>query len=413
MPARLAVRSFFVLSESSAAIVAATAPVVAEHAEAITRCFYPRMFQAHPELLRIFNTAHQATGEQPKALALSVVAYAGHLLDPRADLQPMIDRIVHRHVSLGIRPEHYPIVGHHLLAAVGEVLGEAVTPEVAAAWDEVYWLFAVELIAAEARLYVEAAADPATPWRRWTVVERIEETADVVSLRLIPADGGAVPRLAAGQYVSVAVDLPGGERQARQYSVSSARPDVLQISVKRVDGGEDAPAGLVSQELHRHATVGTELELGPIAGDVTLAGGDGPVALISAGIGSTPLVAMLESLADRASEQEILVAHADRAPSAHAMRGAQEAAVRRLPNVSLHRWYEDGADEASRTGLMDLSPLEISPETTAYLCGPLPFMRAARTQLLQAGVPAERIHYEVFGPDVWIAQSAQPEAVAA
>lgn len=401
------------LSESSAAIVSATAPVVADHAEAITRCFYPRMFEAHPELLRIFNTAHQATGEQPRALALSVVAYAGHLLDPRADLQPMVDRIVHRHVSLGIRPEHYPIVGHHLLAAVGEVLGDAVTPEVAAAWDEVYWLFAVELIAAEARLYAQADADPATPWRRWSVVERIQETDDVVSLRLVPADGGALPQIAAGQYVSVAVDLPDGARQARQYSVSSANGAAVQLSVKRVDASEGAPEGLVSQYLHHHATVGTQLELGPFAGDVTLAEGDGPIALISAGIGITPLVAMLETLADRETTQDVLVAHADRAPRAHALRAAQERAVRRLPNASLHRWYEEDSGDLGQPGRMDLSALDIAPETTAYLCGPLPFMRAARTQLMQAGVPAEHIHYEVFGPDVWVAQATEATPVPA
>jgi len=73
-----------VLSSSSAAIVAATAPVVASHADEITRCFYPKLFEADPELLGVFNAAHQATGDQPRALAASVVAYALHLLDPSA-----------------------------------------------------------------------------------------------------------------------------------------------------------------------------------------------------------------------------------------------------------------------------------------------------------------------------------------
>ncbi len=402
------------LSQSSAAIVAATAPVVAEHAGAITKVFYPKMFAAHPELLRVFNTAHQATGEQPKALAGSVVAYAVNLLDPGArDLEPMLDRIVHRHVSLGIRPDQYPIVGKYLLEAVGEVLGSAVTAEVAAAWDEVYWLFALELVAAEARLYAQVAADPASPWRSWTVVERIDETPDVMTLRLRPQDGEPLPPAAAGQYFSVAVDLPDGEHQARQYSVSSAPGDVLQLTIKRVDAEDDAPAGRVSNYLHAEAKVGSVLELGPVAGDVTILPGDGPIALVSAGIGITPMVSMLEALANERSERRIVVAHADREPATHALRDAQATAADRLSGATLHRWYEDNADDASVTGLMDLSEIDISPATTAYLCGPLPFMRVVRRQLLDAGVLSERIHYEVFGPDVWAGAPTDEEAETA
>lgn len=403
------------LTERSAVVVAATAPVVAEHADAITKCFYPKLFAADPELLRVFNTAHQATGEQPKALAASVVAYAVHLLDPGArDLRPMLDRIVHRHVSLGIRPEQYPIVGRYLLEAVAEVLGDAVTAEVAAAWDEVYWLFAIELITAETRLYAQADADPGSPWTRWVVAERVDETDDVMTLRLTPEDGSAPPAAKAGQYVSVAVNLPESARQARQYSVSSSNTDALQITIKRIDadGDGDAPAGLVSSHLHAHATSSSVLELGPVAGDVTLLPGDGPVALISAGIGITPMLAMLESLADDASSRRIVAAHADRSPRTHAMRSAQTGATDRLANATLHTWYEQDADADALPGRMDLTDVDIDPSSIAYLCGPLPFMRGVRLQLLQAGVQPERILYEVFGPDVWAGETAEEESAA-
>src|SRR6188472_1783801 len=124
------------LSDRSAAVVAATASVVAAHAEQITARFYPRMFTEHPELLRVFNLGNQATGEQSRALAASVVAYAVHLIDPAApSFAHVLRRIAYKHVSLGIRPEQYTIVGRHLMAAVGEVLGDAVTAEVASAWD--------------------------------------------------------------------------------------------------------------------------------------------------------------------------------------------------------------------------------------------------------------------------------------
>ena len=187
------------LSDKSLAVVQATAPVVAAHADEITAHFYPRMFTAHPELLRVFNQGNQATGEQSKALAGSVVAYAVQLIDPEAPpFDHVMRRIAYKHVSLGIRPEQYTIVGEHLLASVGEVLGDAVTPEIAAAWSEVYWLFALQLVAEEARLYQEASVDPSQPTRPYRVVRRIEETADVISLVLEPADGGPLPAIAPG-----------------------------------------------------------------------------------------------------------------------------------------------------------------------------------------------------------------------
>ena len=120
------------LSPESTAIVTATAGVVAENSVEITKRFYPHMFAAHPELMRVFNKANQAIGEQPQALAASVVAFAVNLIDPDApDFGPVMRRIAHKHVSLGIKSYEYPIVGHHLMWAVGDVLGDAVTPEVA------------------------------------------------------------------------------------------------------------------------------------------------------------------------------------------------------------------------------------------------------------------------------------------
>src|SRR5688500_19906464 len=105
------------------------------------------MFAAHPELLRVFNQGNQATGEQSRALAASVVAYAVQLIDPNApSFGHVLRRIAHKHISLGIRPEQYTIVAHHLLAAVGEVLGDAVTGEVAEDWDEAYVLVTRHLI---------------------------------------------------------------------------------------------------------------------------------------------------------------------------------------------------------------------------------------------------------------------------
>src|SRR4051812_36174315 len=149
------------LSGRSAAVVRATAGVVAAHAEEITARFYPRMFAEHPELLRVFNQGNQATGEQSRALAASVVAYAVQLIDPTApSFSHVMTRIAYKHLSWATRPEQYPIAGPPLLAAVGEVLGDAATAEIAGAGKEVFGFFAAHLIGKEARLYQQAGVDP-------------------------------------------------------------------------------------------------------------------------------------------------------------------------------------------------------------------------------------------------------------
>jgi nitric oxide dioxygenase len=400
------------LSPQSEAVVKATAAVVAQHAEQITGCFYPRMFAAQPELLRVFNQGNQATGEQSRALAASVVAYAVQLIDPDAPpFHHVMQRIAHKHISLGIRPEQYTIVGHHLLAAVGEVLGDAVTPEIASAWDEVYWLFATQLIAEEARLYQQAGVDPARPVRPYRVVRSIEETQDVVSLVLEPADGGELPQIAPGQYVSVFVDLPDGNRQPRQYTVSStAMGTRLQISVQRVKGANGAPDGLVSSFLHDQVAVGDLLDVSAPAGDFFVQSSNGPLLLASAGAGITTVLPIVELIARTQPQRKVIVAHADRTAQDHALRDTVLHVGRQIDDFTAYTWYErvDPADHRSKQGFMDLSEVPLPEDVQVFTCGPLPFMRLVRSTLLARGVPASRIRYEVFGPDLW-ADQVPPE----
>ncbi|MFI5488343.1 globin domain-containing protein [Micromonospora echinaurantiaca] len=402
-------RRQLVLTESSAAVVTATLPAVQAHGEAITRRFYQRMFDAHPELLDLFNRGNQATGAQQAALAGAVVAYAEHLTGgSTVPWGPILDRIAHKHASLGITATQYTIVGRHLLAAVGEVLGDAVTPAVAAAWDEVYWLLACELIAREARLYTLAGlGEGESVWRDWRVADKVRETPDVVSFALVPVDGGAVPTFTPGQYTSVAVDLDGGRgQQIRQYSLSG-RPgaDHWRITVKRVRGIDGAPDGMVSTFLHQQVTVGDTLRLSPPFGEVSAVAGSGPLLLVSAGIGLTPAMAALEHLAATEPHRPVTLVHADRAGTAHAFRGELPRLHAALPNLRTTLWYEEvsDADLAGPTaevagGLVDPEMIPLSPDAHVHLCGPLPFMNVVRGGLLRRGVPVDRIAYEVFGP---------------
>ncbi|MFF2545647.1 globin domain-containing protein [Kitasatospora sp. NPDC058063] len=390
------------LSAKSAEVIEATLPVVGAAIGDITPRFYDRMFAAHPELLRdLFNRGNQANGSQREALAGSIAAFATALIanpDQRPDA--MLARIAHKHVSVGIADDQYKIVHEHLFAAIVEVLGEAVTPEVAAAWDEVYWLMANALIAVEDRLRAEVAAggDPADLWRPYTVVARVQETEAVTTYLVRPADGRPVPAFRPGQYVSVRTELADGAHQIRQYSLSGGADGALRFSVKREDGGE------VSGHLHDHLKAGDPIDLAPPLGDIALADGDGPVLLASAGIGNTPMTAMLDHLATTGSTRRIVSVHGDRDQLSHAFRAELARLTGTLPNATSHVFYEQPLGEwpAERTGLVDLSTVEVPVGTTAYLCGPLPFLRAVREQLLTAGVPAADIHYEVFGPDLWL-----------
>ncbi|GGL92215.1 hemin transporter [Streptomyces fumigatiscleroticus] len=395
------------LSEQSTPVIRETLPVVGAAIQEITERFYGKLFDAHPELLRdLFNRGNQANGEQQKALAGSIAAFAGILLE-RPDARPdaMLARIANKHASLGITSDQYKVVHTHLFAAIVDVLGDAVTPEVAAAWDEVYWLMANALIAIETGLYRQAGAAEGDVWQQMVIVDRRQETPDVVSFTLKYADGRPAGAFRPGQYVSVQVGLPDGAHQIRQYSLSCApgRPE-WRITVKRVHD-ETRPEGEVSTWLHRNARVGDVLTVSAPFGDLTLVDGDGPLLLASAGIGSTPMLGMLNHLAATGSTRAVTVVHADRGPADHAHREELRQLVQALPNATLHLWYENPGDQApeAATGQVDIDAIDLPENTTAYLCGPLPFMRAVRGDLLRRGLPAQDIHYEVFGPDLWLA----------
>ena len=393
------------LSPKSAGTVEATLPAVGGAIGEITELFYDKLFAAHPELLRdLFNRGNQANGSQRQALAGAIAAFASALVaqpDQRPDA--MLARIAHKHASLGITADQYRVVHQHLFDAIAEVLGDAVTPEVAAAWDEVYWLMANALIAIEQRLYDEAGTSQGAVWREYHVVARFQETEDVATFVVRPADGAPAPSAAPGQYVSVQAQLPDGAHQIRQYSLSGHPDGALQFSVKRVGG---APAGEVSNHLHDEIRAGATLRISAPFGDVVLDGGDGPVLFASAGIGATPMIGMLSHLAATGSARTVVAVHGDRDQFSHPFRADLAQLGHKLPNASVHVFYEQPVGDwpADRTGLVDLSTMEIPAGTTAYLCGPLPFLRSVRTQLLQAGVPAADIHYEVFGPDLWLGQ---------
>ena len=397
------------LSDTSRPVIEATLPVVGEHIGEIARRFYAHMFSEKPELLDgLFNRGNQAGGKQQLALAGSVAAFAGYLVNKPDELPDhLLSRISHKHVSLGLRPEQYGVVHNHLMWAIGDVLGEAVTAEVAAAWDEVYWLMANVLINAERELYSAADLAPEDVWRTWRVVRKVRETDDVVTFVVERTDDRDVLPSLPGQYVSLKALMPDGVRQPRQYSLTRADDGRhRQFSVKRVHG-QSTPDGEVSNLLHSTVEVGDEVLLSAPFGDVVLQSSVRPVVFASAGIGITPMAGMISHLAQSASLRQVTLLHAENSAASFALRDQVQADLAKLSRASSLTWFlepsGDAQPDSEFTGFMDLSAVDLPADAEYYLCGPLPFMQAVRSSLIARGVPPRDIQYEVFGPDLWLA----------
>ena len=139
-------------------IIKACVPALDAHGLDITQEMYKRLL-SNPDIRDLFNMSHQKDGEQPKALALAVLAYARNI-DNLGALGGMVERIAEKHVGLNILPKHYPYVADALLGAIAQVLGDAATPEILEAWGKAYWFLADILMGREKQIYEEHAATP-------------------------------------------------------------------------------------------------------------------------------------------------------------------------------------------------------------------------------------------------------------
>ncbi len=236
--------------------------------------------------------------------------------------------------------------------------------------------------------------------RSLRLVEKIRESADVSSFWLEARDGGALPPFEAGQHLPVELDVPGvAEKVRRSWSLSgNPAGSRYRITVKR------EPEGLASRHLHDRLEPGALLAAGLPAGDFTLQCRRCPVALVSAGVGLTPLVSMLHAVAAEAGEGPVWFVHGARDGRHHSL--SQE--VRRLaatrPGIRVHTRYsrpladDTGHDDVGRVDGALLERLVAASEAHYYLCGPPSFLADLVDDLERRGVPAGHIHCESFGP---------------
>jgi nitric oxide dioxygenase len=268
-----------------------------------------------------------------------------------------------------------------------DVLGEAVTAEVAAAWDEVYWLMANMLINKERGLYNAVRLSPDTIWRTWKVAERIQETDDVATFVVERVDEREVKPSLPGQYVTLKMRMPDAIHPPRQYSLTRADDGQRrQFSVKRVHG-LDTPDGEVSNLLHDTVGVGDEVVLSAPFGDVVLEYSDRPLVLASAGIGITPMAGMLSHLVKSGSQRQVMFLHAANSPDSFALRSQVSEDLQKLSDASLVTWYAEQSDstqvaDGELVGFMDVTAVELPLDAEYYLCGPLVFMQSVRSALI-------------------------------
>ena len=398
------------LSPATIALVKATVPALAEHGKAITLAMYARLFE--DEAVRVlFNHSNQGeNGTQIHALSAAILGYAQNIENVGA-LASIVERIAQKHIGYHILPEHYPYVARALLGAIKDVLGDVATAEILAAWGEAYWFLAEIMKGREAEIRGEIESIPGGwhGWRRFIVAKKVRESAIITSFIIRPEDGGPVLSHKAGQYLTFHFDVPGQAPLKRTYSISSAANGrTYRISVKR------ETHGLGSGWLHDSVNEGDVILATPPAGDFFLSEApEHPIVLLSGGVGLTPMVSMLETIAERHPGLETYYVHGTLNSTTHAMDAHVRAIAARHGATRVSTFYEAPCDSDAEglshdvTGRISLEWLRRkTPLDTAdfYLCGPKPFLRFLVSDLMKAGVSQSRIHYEFFGPaDVLLA----------
>lgn len=387
------------LSQETIDIVKSTVPVLEEHGQTITTVFYKNMFEAHPELLNIFNQANQSQGRQQNALA-SLVYAAAENIDNLEAVLPAVVQVAHKHKSLNITPEQYPIVGYYLLGAIKEVLGDAATPEIIGAWGEAYEVIAGVFIGIEKDMFEEAKQMDGgwETFKDFTIANKVVESDVITSFYLKPVDGKVLPSYKPGQYITLRVTIPGEEYLVnRQYSLSQAPTgDMYRISVKRED--EFTPNGVMSVNLHLNMNIGDTVEVSVPAGVFHLdTESKNPVTLISGGVGITPMMSMYDSIAKNTPDRPVAFLHSARTRAHQAFNDVLNTLNSSMDSSTYSVLYSDEGDGFMTRDYLASNVLEGSD---IYVCGPTPFLESVMRDLYALGIPEEKIHFEFFGPAV-------------
>lgn len=386
------------LSQTTIHTIKATVPVLEEHGLTITTRFYELLFSNHPELWNVFNHANQMRFTQQEALAKALHAAASHI-EQIETIAPAVNKIAHKHRSVGVKAEHYPIVGHFLIIAMKEVLGEGASKEVIGAWEEVYDVLSQQFIKIESALEKEAKWSGFLPLK---ITRKVRETRDITSFYLQAENRSFLP----GQYVSVKVHVNGYDH-IRQYSLSNGNnQQAYRISVKR-EQPADGPSGIVSQYMHDHVNVGDNLHVSAPAGTVRYDHeSENPLVFISAGSGVTPMISMLKKVTTEQPERDVHFVYGTANSETHVFKEEVEDVGQTHSQVQQYIFYKNPLKNDTYTKVGELNQEAIagiiSPlnDPEIIIGGSKQFIDDMYTSLKACDVDDNRIRYESFEPQI-------------
>lgn len=386
------------VTEEQIALIKSGIPLMKKAGDAFLKVFYETMLGENPELYNYFNKTHQRTLAQPRALTHAVVAYAENI-DKLQNIGPVAERIVNKHVSLMIKPEHYPIVGKYLLQTIKNHFGPSVaTPEFLEAWGAAYNQLADVLINAEEALYKknETAAGGWRGYREFVIADRVEESPNVTSFYLKPKDGKKILPAKPGQYLGFHFKL-GPTYDCRQYSISQlvdSTTDTYRVSVKKL------PNGKVSEHWHDQLSKGDIVEVTPPVGDFTLHDND-PArrqVFISAGIGITPTISLIDD-AIKQNKQNVTLVQCDHSEAVAPFQEHYAKIAQGFPNQFEHLKFFSSTGK--RFGKSDFRAIvEQASPCDVYVIGPPQFMAEIKSNASDVTVD-HKVYYDFFGPQTF------------
>lgn len=263
-------------------------------------------------------------------------------------------------------------------------------------------------------VFIEAVVErPAALSLRWTrdsaslrslkVVDKVAESRDITSFYLAPTDGAPLESFEAGQHLPVELEIPGQAGKVRRsYSLSGApESGHYRLSIKR------EPQGIASRFLHDELKVGDRIAARRPSGDFVVPCSNCPLVLVSAGVGLTPMLSILHAAAAEGRERPVWYVHGARNGAEHALKSEVEQLIQGHSNFTAHIRYSrpDRGDclgqdyhAAGHVSAQALLDLDAGLEAVYLLCGPAGFLADIKSGLEAAGVPAQNIHFEVFGP---------------
>ncbi|KAI7780468.1 hypothetical protein LA080_015981 [Diaporthe eres] len=400
------------LTYKEAQLVKGTIPFLKEHGESISDIVYSTLVKRHPELNNTLNVIHLKDGRLARALTVVILRFATSV-NNISELIPKLERICNKHCTLGIKPEHYEILGGLLIETFEDVMGPALTPDAKAAWLKAYRILSNMMIGREKIIYKDFERYKWGSWRKFKLDRKVCESDDLCSFYLVPKDGMQLPKFLPGQYISIRLFVPEiGYYQTRQYSMSDSPRggDYYRITVKRAKAQTAYhDPGMLSNILIDRVKTGDDIECSHPSGDFfldTTVPSSVPIVLISAGGGVGPLVSILNAVTEEQPTRHISWIHGCREDVPFNTR--LTVLKRRCPNLNTTifktvctRGDIQGVtyDYNSRIDLPKVSPslLHLGHSGTEYyICGPEVFMKTMMQQLIDLGVDSKRVKCELY-----------------